>query len=143
MTIEELSQMSEKEIILFFAMMTDEEKLFWRQEQINNAIEKEQKKQAEQEQKDWAFVEEQRKMAIINSVFNSEERKIAELFYDFKQLVNEFIIMNDKNFNGYGGYNENDFCLNKELRKYIVKECERYGWINELHNYAVKILDQL
>lgn len=57
MTIEELSKLSEKEIILFFAMMTDEEKLFWRQEQINNAIEMEQKKQAEQEQKDWAFGE--------------------------------------------------------------------------------------
>ena len=83
MTIEELSKLSEKEIILFFAMMTDEEKLFWRQEQINNAIEMEQKKKAEQEQKDWAFVEEQRKMAIYNSVFNGEERKLGEMFYDF------------------------------------------------------------
>ena len=137
MTIEELSNLSEKEIILFFAMMTDEEKLFWRQEQINNAIEMEQKKKAEQEQKEWALVEEQRKMAIYNSVFNNEERKLGEMFYDFKQLVNECIKMNDANFNGYGGYNENDFHLNNELRKYIVKECERYGCAKELHHYIV------
>ena len=138
MTIEELSKLSEKEIILFFAMMTDEEKLFWRQEQMNHAIEMEQKKQAEQEQKDWALVEEWRNWAKCNSVFNSEERKLAEMFYDFKQLVNEFTTMNDANFNGYGGYNENDFLLNKELRKSIVKECERYGCEAQLHDYIVK-----
>ena len=95
MTIEELSKLSEKEIILFFAMMTDEEKLFWRQEQINNAIEMEQKKQAEQEQKDWAFVENWRSWAKCNSVFNTQERKLGELFYDFKQLVMECMKMND------------------------------------------------
>lgn len=137
MTIEELSKLSEKEIILFFAMMTDEEKLFWRQEQINNAIEIEQKKKAEQEQKDWALVENWRSWAKCNSVFNSDERKLGEMFYDFKQLVNECIKMNDANFNGYGGYNENDFRLNNELRKYIIKECERYGCAKELHHYIV------
>ena len=138
MTIEELSKLSEKEIILFFAMMTDEEKLFWRQEQINNAIEMEQKKQAEQEQKDWAFVEDWRSWAKSNSVFNTQERKLGELFYDFKQLVMECIKMNDANFNGYGGYSENDFLLMKELRKSIVKECERYGCEAQLHDYIVK-----
>lgn len=137
MTIEELSKLSEKEIILFFAMMTDEEKLFWRQEQINNAIEMEQKKKAEQEQKDWAFVEEQRNMAIYNSVFNSEERKLGEMFYDFKQLVNEFITMNNNRLNGYGGYSENDLSLNMELRKYIIKECERKDCVHQLHDYVV------
>lgn len=135
MTIEELSQMSEKEIILFFAMMTDEEKLFWRQEQINHAIEMEEKKKAEQEQKDWALVEEQRKMAITNSVFNEDGRALAELMYDFKQLFEEYIKMNDCNFNGLGGFNEYDFCLNKDLRKLIVKECDRMGAINILHDY--------
>ena len=138
MTIEELSNLSEKEIILFFAMMTDEEKLFWRQEQINNAIEIEKQKQAEQEQKDWAFVEDWRNWAKCNSVFNTDERKLGEMFYDFKQLVNEFTTMNDANFNGYGGYNENDFRLNKELRKSIVKECERKGCVHQLHDYVVK-----
>ena len=138
MTIEELSKLSEKEIILFFAMMTDEEKLFWRQEQINNAIEMEQKKQAELEQKDWAFVEDWRSWAKSNSVFNTQERKLGELFYDFKQLVMECIKMNDANFNGYGGYSENDFLLMKELRKSIVKECERYGCESQLHDYIVK-----
>ena len=137
MTIEELSKLSEKEIILFFAMMTDEEKLFWRQEQINNAIEIEKQKQAEQEQKDWAFVEDWRNWAKCNSVFNTDERKLGEMFYDFKQLVNEFTTMNDANFNGYGGYNENDFRLNKELRKSIVKECERKGCVHQLHDYVV------
>lgn len=138
MTIEELSKLSEKEIILFFAMMTDEEKLFWRQEQINNAIKIEKQKQAEQEQKDWAFVESWRDWAKCNSVFNTQERKLGELFYDFKQLVMECIKMNDANFNGYGGYSENDFLLLKELRKTIVKECERYGCATQLHDYIVK-----
>ena len=137
MTIEELSKLSEKEIILFFAMMTDEEKLFWRQEQMNHEIEMEQKKQTEQEQKDWEFVEEQRKMAISNSVFNSEERKLGEMFYDFKLLVNEYTTMNDSNFYGYGGYSENDFRLNRELRKSIINECERYDCVHQLHHYIV------
>lgn len=134
MTIEELSKLSEKEIILFFAMMTDEEKLFWRQEQINNAIEMEQKKQAEQEQKDWAFVENWRSWAKCNSVFNTQERKLGELFYDFKQLVMECMKMNDDK----NSYRENDFLLMKELRKSIVKECERYGCEAQLHDYIVK-----
>ena len=134
MTIEELSKLSEKEIILFFAMMTDEEKLFWRQEQINNAIEMEQKKQAEQEQKDWAFVEDWRSWAKCNSVFNTQERKLGELFYDFKQLVMECMKMNDDK----NSYRENDFLLMKELRKSIVKECERYGCEAQLHDYIVK-----
>ncbi len=134
MTIEELSKLSEKEIILFFAMMTDEEKLFWRQEQMNHAIEIEQKKQAEQEQKDWAFVEEWRNWAKCNSVFNTQERKLGELFYDFKQLVMECMKMNDDK----NSYRENDFLLMKELRKYIVKECERYGCEAQLHDYIVK-----
>lgn len=134
MTIEELSKLSEKEIILFFAMMTDEEKLFWRQEQINNAIEMEQKKQAEQEQKDWAFVEDWRSWAKSNSVFNTQERKLGELFYDFKQLVMECIKMNDDR----NSYRYNDFLLIKELRKSIVKECERYGCATQLHDYIVK-----
>ena len=134
MTIEELSKLSEKEIILFFAMMTDEEKLFWRQEQINNAIEMEQNKQAEQEQKDWAFVEDWRSWAKSNSVFNTQERKLGELFYDFKQLVMECIKMNDDR----NSYRYNDFLLIKELRKSIVKECERYGCATQLHNYIVK-----
>lgn len=138
MTIEELSKLSEKEIILFFAMMTDEEKLFWRQEQMNHAIEMEKRKQAEQEQKDWALVEDWRYWAKYHSVFNSEERKLGELLYDYKQLVIECIKMNDSNFNGYGGYSENDFRLNKELRKYIIKECERNGSITQLHDYVVK-----
>lgn len=137
MTIEELSNLSEKEIILFFAMMTDEEKLFWRQEQINHAIEMEQKKKEEQEQKEWALVEEQRKMAIYNSVFNSEERKLGEMFYDFKQLVNEFTIMTNRNFNGNFGYTENDFRLNRDLRKFIITECERYNCVTQLHDYVV------
>lgn len=136
MTIEELSNLSEKEIILFFAMMTDEEKLFWRQEQINNAIEIEQKKQAEQEQKDWAFVEDWREWAKCNSVFNNEERKLGELLYDYKQLVMECIKMNDNKYS----YSENDFCLLKELRKNIVKECEQYGWVHQLHHYAAKLI---
>ena len=134
MTIEELSKLSEKEIILFFAMMTDEEKLFWRQEQINNAIEMEQKKQAEQEQKDWALVEEWRNWAKCNSVFHTQERKLGELFYDFKQLVMECMKMNDDK----NSYRENDFLLMKELRKSIVKECERYGCEAQLHDYIVK-----
>lgn len=134
MTIEELSKLSEKEIILFFAMMTDEEKLFWRQEQINNAIEMEQKKQAEQEQKYWAFVEDWRSWAKCNSVFNTQERKLGELFYDFKQLVMECIKMNDDK----NSYRENDFLLMNELRKSIVKECERYGCATQLHDYIVK-----
>jgi hypothetical protein len=134
MTIEELSKLSEKEIILFFAMMTDEEKLFWRQEQINNAIEMEQKNQAEQEQKDWAFVEDWRSWAKCNSVFNTQERKLGELFYDFKQLVMECIKMNDDK----NSYRENDFLLMKELSKSIVKECERYGCATQLHDYIVK-----
>ena len=137
MTIEELSKLSEKEIILFFAMMTDEEKLFWRQEQMNHEIEMEKQKQAEQEQKDWAFVEDWLSWAKCNSVFKTPERKMGEMFYDFKQLVNEFTIMNDSNFNGYGGYSEYDFRLNKELRRYIVKECEKYGWLHQLHDYIV------
>lgn len=139
MTIEELSNLSEKEIILFFAMMTDEEKLFWRQEQINYAIEMEKQKQAEQEQKDWAFVEDWRDWAKCNSVFNTQERKLGELLYDYKQLVIECIKMNDNK----NSYKENDFFLMKELRKSIVKECERYGLINELHHYAVTICDQI
>lgn len=138
MTIEELSKLSEKEIILFFAMMTDEEKLFWRQEQINNAIEIEKQKQAEQEQKDWAFVEGWRDWAKCNSVFNTQERKFGEMFYDFKQLVNEYTKMNDANFNGFGGYTENDFRLNRDLRKFIITECERYNCITQLHDYVVK-----
>lgn len=137
MTIEELSNLSEKEIILFFAMMTDEEKLFWRQEQINNAIEMEQKKKEEQEQKEWAFVEEWREWAISNSVFNSEERKLGEMFYDFKQLVNEYIKSTESNLNGYSVFNENEFSLNKDLRKLIIKECDRYGCTPQLYNYAV------
>ena len=136
MTIEELSKLSEKEIILFFAMMTDEEKLFWRQEQMNHEIEMEQNKQSEQEQKDWAFVEEQRKMAISNSVFNSEERKLGELLYDYKQLVMECIKMNDNR----SIYSEKDFLLLKELRKNIVKECEQYGWVHQLHHYAASLI---
>ena len=136
MTIEELSKLSEKEIILFFAMMTDEEKLFWRQEQMNHEIEMEQKKQAEQEQKDWAFVEEQRRWAKSNSVFNGEERKLGELLYDYKQLVMECIKMNDNRCR----YSEKDFLLLKELRKNIVKECERYGWVHQLHHYAASII---
>lgn len=138
MTIEELSQLSEKEIILFFAMMTDEEKLFWRQEQINHAIEMEKQKQAEQEQKDWALVENWRDWAKCNSVFNTQERKLGEMFYDFKQLVNEYTRMNDSNFNGNGGYTENDFSLNRDLRKFIISECERYNCITQLHDYVVK-----
>ena len=134
MTIEELSKLSEKEIILFFAMMTDEEKLFWRQEQMTHAIEMEQKKQAEQEQKDWAFVENWRSCAKCNSVFNTQERKLGELFYDFKQLVMECMKMNDDK----NSYRENDFLLMKELRKSIVKECERYGCESQLHDYIVK-----
>lgn len=137
MTIEELSQLSEKEIILFFAMMTDEEKLFWRQEQMNHAIEMEKQKQAEQEQKEWAFVENWREWAKCNSVFNTQERKLGEMFYDFKQLVNEFTIMNNENFNGYGGYTENDFRLNRDLREFIIKECDRHGWVHQLHHYVV------
>ena len=137
MTIEELSKLSEKEIILFFAMMTDEEKLFWRQEQMTHAIEMEQKKQAEQEQKDWAFVEDWRSWAKCNSLFNTQERKLGEMFYDFKQLVNEFTIMNNCKLNGYSGYSENDFRLNKELRKYIIEECKRYDCIHQLHDYVV------
>lgn len=133
MTIEELSKLSEKEIILFFSMMTDEEKLFWRQEQINHAIEVEKQKQAEQEQKDWAFVEDWRNWAKDNSVFNTQERKLAEMFYDFKQLVNEFNTMNNRKLN----YSENDFSLNKELRKYIIKECERKDCVHQLHHYVV------
>lgn len=139
MTIEELSNLSEKEIILFFAMMTDEEKLFWRQEQMNHAIEMEKQKQTEQEQKDWAFVEDWRDWAKYHSVFNSEERKLGELLYDYKQLVIECIKMNDNK----NSYKENDFLLMKELRRTIVKECERYGWIDELHHYAVTICDQI
>lgn len=139
MTIEELSQLSEKEIILFFAMMTDEEKLFWRQEQMNHAIEMEKQKQTEQEQKDWAFVEDWRDWAKCNSVFNSEERKLGELLYDYKQLVIECIKMNDNK----NSYKENDFLLMKELRKSIVNECDRHGWIDELHHYAVTICDQI
>lgn len=135
MTIEELSNLSEKEIILFFAMMTDEEKLFWRQEQINHAIEMEEKKKAEQEQKDWALVEEWRRWAECNSVFITQERKLGELMYDFKQLYEEHFKMNDCNFNGIGGFNEHDFCLNKDLRKLIVKECDQMGAINKLHDY--------
>lgn len=90
-------------------------------------------KQAEQEQKDWAFVEDWRDWAKYHSVFNSEERKLGELLYDYKQLVIECIKMNDNK----NSYKENDFLLMKELRKSIVKECERYGWINELHHYIV------
>ena len=134
MTIEELSKLSEKEIILFFAMMTDEEKLFWRQEQMTHAIEMEQKKQAEQEQKDWAFVEDWRSWAKCNSLFNTQERKLGEMFYDFKQLVMECMKMNDDK----NSYRENDFLLMKELRKSIVKECERYGCEAQLHDYIVK-----
>ena len=139
MTIEELSKLSEKEIILFFAMMTDEEKLFWRQEQMNHEIEMEKQKQAEQEQKDWAFVEDWREWAKYNSVFKTEERKLGELLYDYKQLVIECIKMNDNR----GRYSEKDFLLLKELRKSIVNECDRYGWVNQLHHYAVTICDQL
>ena len=136
MNLEELSQMSEKEIILFFAMMTDEEKLFWRQEQMKHEIEMEKQKQAEQEQKDWAFVEDMRRWAECNSLYITPERKLGELLYDYKQLVMECIKMNDDK----NSYKENDFCLMKELRKSIVKECERYGWIDELHNYAVTLI---
>lgn len=139
MTIEELSQLSEKEIILFFAMMTDEEKLFWRQEQMNHAIEMEKQKQAEQEQKDWALVEDFRYWAKCNSVFNSEERKLGELLYDYKQLVIECIKMNDNK----NSYKENDFLLMKELRKSIVNECDRHGWVHQLHHYAVTICNQI
>lgn len=139
MNLEELSQMSEKEIILFFAMMTDEEKLFWRQEQMNHAIELEKQKQAEQEQKDWAFVEDMRDWAKYHSVFITEERKLGELLYDYKQLVIECIKMNDNK----NSYSENDFRLMKELRKSIVNECDRHGWVHQLHHYAVTICDQL
>ena len=120
-------------------MMTDEEKLFWRQEQINHAIEMEKQNQAEQEQKDWAFVEDWRDWAKYHSVFNSEERKLGELLYDYKQLVIECIKMNDNK----NSYKENDFLIMKELRRTIVKKCERYGWIDELHHYAVTICDQI
>ena len=136
MNLEELSQMSEKEIILFFAMMTDEEKLFWRQEQMNHAIEMEKQKQAEQEQKDWAFVEDMREWAKYHSVFITEERKLGELLYDYKQLVMECIKMSENKYI----YSEKDFCLMKDLRKFIVNECDRYGWVHQLHHYAATLI---
>ena len=88
MTIEELEQMSEKEIILYFAMMTDEEKLFWRIDQARQAQEKIEKE--EQEKKDCAMVENAIAMRMATpSIRSTEEYKLAEMLVDFRDLIIE------------------------------------------------------
>lgn len=88
MTIEELEKMSEKEVILYFAMMTDEEKLFWRIDQARQVQEK--IAQEEQEKKDWAKVENAIAMRMATpSIRSTKEYKLAELLVDFRDLIIE------------------------------------------------------
>lgn len=88
MTIEELEKMSEKEVILYFAMMTDEEKLFWRIDQARQVQEK--IAQEEQEKKDWARVENAISLRMATpSIRSTKEYKLAELMVDFRDLIIE------------------------------------------------------
>lgn len=120
MTIEELEQMSEKEIILYFAMMTDEEKLFWRIDQARQAQEKIEK--AEQEKKDCAMVENAIAMRMATpSERSSKEYKLAEMLIDFRDLIIETRELRSHYFN----YNvQSKLNLNVDLYNMMRAELE-------------------
>lgn len=134
MTIEELSQMSEKEIILFFAMMTDEEKLFWRNDQARQEIEKIEK--AEQEKKECAMVENAIAMRMATpSERSSKEYKLAEMLIDFRDLIIETRELRSHYFNDNVQYKLNlNVDLYNMMREELVEKIGEQTLINFLRN---------